>query len=160
MREPRAEDAEKEPKKLVLPVEFDNDQIVIVDDRRSPWRNAIAIMTALLLFVSAFGWLTVQNTADDAQRLAERVSQQQRQLDAFADAIRDASVRGCQRQNVVRKGMRQLAHQANQGLLSISPDTAPSPETRAVIRNRRALRQSLTSAPCLRVYPRGHSPHR
>ncbi len=64
------------------------------------------------------------------------------------DELRRQSALNCERGNEVRNTLRFLLKSTNEGLRSVTPDHAPSEETKRVIKVRQYLRTQLTEIDC------------
>lgn len=70
--------------------------------RFKPWRWEVLLVAGLSLMIGGIGWVKNGAVAADAKLAAEDANHALVHTDEFAQAIRDAAVDGCQRQNKVR----------------------------------------------------------
>ncbi len=111
-------------------------QTLETEVNRKPWRPEIIGVAALLLLITALGWLKVQ---------------------AFSDQLRDGAVASCKTNNVLRAATRDhltLQIQITRELIppSIYPPTGPLSRLR-VIESRRQIRRALALVDCENRYP-------
>ncbi len=111
--------------------------------KRRPGRNIVRI---LAIYVVVLVSLTAVISGVQALYLAQKNHQ-------FSERLRAGSIKSCERQNEIRRAVRELAQQTNEGLRSISPNVPPSPESQQVIQDRQELRQRFQPVMCDVIYP-------
>ncbi len=100
-----------------------------------PWRAEIIAVAALVLAITTVGWFKVQG---------------------FSDDIRDAALKNCIRQNLVREALRDeldLADRITSQFTEVEYRRAIGLEQQRVLASRAAIRASLTVSECEHVFP-------
>lgn len=71
--------------------------------RFKPWRWEVVLIAGLSMLIGAVGWNRTDTTASQAKIAAINATEALDRVEGFAIDLRDSAVRGCQRQNEVRK---------------------------------------------------------
>lgn len=135
------------------------------------WKNRAVVGWVILVLLAGLGNIQAIKASNDAEAAAQEAQTAAqvaaaitKQLVKFTEALRDANVTGCERQNEVRQALRsritQDIHDTRHTDPSLFPQIPPD-EFAQLLRKRikrlREQRAGIPDAPCDKIYPKPRS---
>lgn len=123
------------------------------------WIRRAAFGYAVLLVAIVVGFFRIGDALEENTEQSEQISRQAQLAAIQAEALREASIEGCRRQNDVREAVAEvrsaLATLVATSLRSPGHPAHDNPEARRVYeRNLKRLQQPVARVSCAREYPR------